>query len=176
MDHPDLAFPFPDLETSRLILRVLTLDDTESVFRHFSDDDVTRFMDIPSCTRREEAREIIEFHLKDSGCRWGLFEKERGELIGTCGYHAWTRDPATSMAEIGYDLGKAYWGKAFMREALQSAIPFGFDEMNLTKIYATVEPENERSVGLLHRLNFREEPDLRDGLRWFNLNREGWNS
>jgi len=169
MKKSDSVFPFPELETPRLHLRLLTLDDTESVYQHFSDDDVTRFMDIPSCTSREEAQEIIEFHLEDDGCRWGLIDKESGGLVGTCGYHCWDRNLSTPMAEIGFDLRKANWGQGLMRETLQTVIPFGFDVMKPTKIYASVEPQNDRCLRLLGNLNFQVEPDLRDGLQWFNL-------
>lgn len=170
----DSAFPFPDLETARVLLRILTLDDTEAVYRHFSDDKVTRYMDISSCTQLEDAQEIIVFHLEDSGCRWGLFEKETGALAGTCGYHCWVKDEATSVAEIGFDLGRAYWGRGLMQEVLQTIIPFGFDEMKLGMMHASVEPENQRSIRLLDRLHFRPKPSLRDGLKWFNLYREDW--
>ena len=175
MSESATPFVFRDLKTARLILRTLTLEDAESVYQHFSDDNVTKFMDIDSLTRLEDARDIIAFHLKDSGCRWGLFDRNTGALVGTCGYHCWVRHQDLSMAEIGYDLGKARWGQGLMQEVLQTAIPFGFAEMNLSKIYASVDPENHRSIRLLNKLNFRVEPDLRDGLQWFNLFKEDWN-
>ncbi len=174
MGDSDSAFRFPDLETARLALRILTLDDAESVFRHFSDDEVTRFMDIDSCTRLEDARDIIDFHLKDSGCRWGIFDKKTSALVGTCGYHCWEIDQSGSIAEIGYDLGKAYWGHGIMQETLNAAIPFGFEKMKLSKIYASVQPKNDRSIRLLARLKFRQESEQRDGLLWFNLYPEDW--
>ena len=171
---PPSPHPFPGLQTPRLLLRLLTLEDTDAVYRHFSDDDVTRFMDIDACTNVAQAREIIEFHLNDPGCRWGLFYKATGALIGTCGYHCWERDLPQPMAEIGFDLGKAHWGQGLMHETLQTAIPFGFEQMKLTKIYASVEPANHRSIRLLQRLDFRAEPGPRNGLRWFNLFRNQW--
>lgn len=149
-------------------MRLLTLDDAESVYLHFSDDEVTHYLDIESCTCPEKAKEIIEFHLKDSGCRWGIFEKGTGMLIGTCGYHCWSQDSSNSEAEIGYDLGRAYWGQGLMREVLETVIPFGFTEMKLRKILASVAPRNERSIRLLCRLGFESEAALRDGLRWLH--------
>ncbi|WP_409272757.1 GNAT family N-acetyltransferase [Neobacillus sp. SCS-31] len=58
---------YPIFETERLQLRELTLDDTEEVLRHFSDPLVVEFMDIEVCKSREEAAEIISFHLHDAG-------------------------------------------------------------------------------------------------------------
>ncbi len=167
MDHSH-SFLFPELETERIILRVLTLDDTDEVFAHFSDENVTRFMDIDPCKDRQEAEEIIRFHLEDSGCRWGLFHKTNQQLMGTCGYHCWVKGEEPR-AEIGFDLGKEYWGQGYMREAMQTAIRFGFENMGLAMIEATVEPENERSIQLLNRLGFQREDELRDHLLYYYL-------
>lgn len=68
-------FQYPDLETDRLYLRLLTLDDAIDVFKHFADPNITRLMDIEPCKELKEAEEIIRYHLEDSGCRWGLYEK-----------------------------------------------------------------------------------------------------
>lgn len=66
---------YPLLETTRLQLRILTLQDVEEVFGHFSDEAVTRFMDIEPCKNLDEAKDIISYHMEDAGCRWGLFDK-----------------------------------------------------------------------------------------------------
>lgn len=64
---------FPSLETERLNLRILALQDADEVFKHFSDEDITQYMDIELCKDIQEAEEIIRFHTEDSGCRWGLW-------------------------------------------------------------------------------------------------------
>lgn len=168
----DDKFEFPVIETERLLLKGLTLEeeDIKRVFKHFSDSQVTRFMDIDACKHISEAEEIVRFHVEDSGCRWGLYKKVDNKFIGTCGFHCW--DKKNSIAEIGYDLGKAFWGRGMMYEALQSIIKFSFDSMGLTKIYATVEVDNERSVKLLRRLDFKREEELTDGLIYFYLTKD----
>jgi len=87
----EAEFTFPRLETERLVLRLLTLQDAAAVCRHFSDTAVIKFMDIEPCKSVAEAKEIIGFHLRDSGCRWGIFDKVTAKLLGTCGYHCWVR-------------------------------------------------------------------------------------
>lgn len=79
MSNPNLIFP--EIETDRLKLAILTLDDIEAVFKHFSDENVTRFMDISPCRDRNEAEEIIRFHIEDTGCRWGIFSKSDAQFI-----------------------------------------------------------------------------------------------
>ena len=155
---------YPEIQTNRLILREMTLADSAALFKHFSDDDVTRFMDIDSLIDEQEAKNIINWHFNDSGCRWGLFKD--GELIGTCGFHRWQNN----QAEIGYDLGKAYWGQGLMQEALEAIIAFGFTSMALRMIEAEVEPENGRSIGLLKKLGFVDDLSrAHEELNWYVL-------
>lgn len=160
---------FPALHTERIHLRILNLQDAGEVFEHFSDEEVTRYMDIEPCKNIEEAEEIIQYHIDDLGCRWGIFDKEQNILMGTCGYHYLRRDGNEFIAEIGYDLSKAYWGKGYMYEVMKEVIAFGFSEMGLTKIDATVEPENVRSITLMERLRFDRDAELRDNLVYFVL-------
>ncbi|MFF2016106.1 GNAT family N-acetyltransferase [Paenibacillus sp. NPDC058177] len=163
-------FEFPSLQTARLTLRLLTIEDSHEVYKHFADEDVTRFMDISPCKSVEEAEEIIQFGIDHPGCRWGIFETITGTLIGTCGYHCWvTQSNGEAKAEIGYDLSKAYWGQGFMTEVMSPVISFGFEQMGLSMIEATVEPQNERSIQLLNRLGFTRHQELVDQLVYFHL-------
>ena len=167
------GFEFPELETSRVQLRLLTLEDAPAVQRHFADPEVTRYMDIEPCESLDEAREIIDFHLRDTGCRWGLFTRDIGKMLGTCGYHCWKPEPAaTAEAEIGYDLARPPWGRGLMREVVEAVIPFGFESMQLARIYAGNEPPNHRSINLLRGLGFQAE--LREGMQWLSITRETW--
>lgn len=78
---------YPPLETERIKLRLLTLEDINEVFTLFSDSEVTRYMDIEPCKDLLEAEEIIKFHMDDAGCRWGLYKKYDDTFLGTVGYH-----------------------------------------------------------------------------------------
>ena len=163
-----MAVEFPTFETERVVLRLLTLQDSVQVFEHFSDEKITEFMDIEACRSIDEAMEIIQFHIDDTGCRWGLFDKSNNKLMGTCGYHCWTTG-GESKAELGFDLSKRYWGKGYMSEALRPVIDYGFTGMALSLIEATVEPQNGRSIQLLRRLGFVKQKRLENGLTLFTL-------
>lgn len=164
---------YPVIETDRLKLRLLTVEDRQAVFRHFSDEEVTRYLDIPPCRSIEEAEEIIQFHIDDPGCRWGLFDKHQDQLAGTCGFHCWTTGSA-GKAEIGFDLSKAFWGRGLMAEALLPVITFGYEVMGLEVIEATVDPGNNRSMRLLERLGFCREKELSDNLVYFYMRRNSF--
>jgi [ribosomal protein S5]-alanine N-acetyltransferase len=169
-------FQYPEVETDRLVLKLLTLDHVEEVYHHFSDEQITEFMDIEPCKNLKEAEEIIQFHIDDIGCRWGIYTKDKNEFIGTCGFHYLREDHNGVTAEMGFDLAKKYWGKGFMREVMQSIIEFGFLKMNLDRIDATVEPENERSLALMHRLGFSQSAELQDNLVYFYMNKEQYSN
>ncbi len=161
------------METERLHLRELTLEDTEAVFRHFSDPLVVEFMDIGVCKNREEAAEIISFHIRDSGCRYGMFLKETGELVGTCGFHCWGQSQGKSKAEVGFDVASSHWRKGYMLEAAMPIIQLGFEQMKLDYIEATTEPGNRPSQQLLNKLGFIQSEELVDQLVYFTLTKEG---
>lgn len=165
-------FDYPSLETERFNLRILSDQDTEAVFEHFSDEEVTRYLDIEPCKDRKEAEEIIRFHLLDSGCRWATFEKGTNQFMGTCGFHCLRRTNEDFIAEVGYDLAKAYWGKGLMEEGLKEVLAFGFATMGLTVIDATVDHKNERSLKLMKKLGFVKEVKPLQKLAYLTLSRE----
>ena len=66
--------------------------------------------------------------------RFAIREKEVGKLIGTIGLHL---NKEHQKAELGYWLGKNFWRKGYLTEALKAVLEFGFKELNLNKIYAT---------------------------------------
>ena len=121
---------------------------------------MTELMDIDPCADLETAREIVAYHLHDTGVRRGVFERQTHLLIGTCGYHCW--DEVSAQAEIGYDLSRARWGRGLMREAVEAALAFGFGTMALSVVCAIPERANARSIQLLERLGFECRPGLAD--------------
>jgi [ribosomal protein S5]-alanine N-acetyltransferase len=160
---------FPELETERLILRQITLDDTEALFRHWSDDEVTKYMNIESFQSPKQAEDMIkllnELFEQKEAIRWGIVKKEDNRLIGTCGYNSWLKEQAFR-GEIGYELGRAYWRQGFMQEALRAIISYGFEAMDLNRIEALVMLEACRSMNLLLKLGFQKEGILREHGYW----------
>ena len=155
---------FPTLQTDRLSLRLLTMDDVDFIYRHFRDPRVTEYlMDEPPVADVAEARAIISFFLEPEGKRqnrWAIVRKEDNRVIGTCGYHHWEKSYFRS--EIGYDLSPDCWGHGYMAEALRAMIRNGFERMGLNRLDALVYVGNDRSLQLLQKLGFKKEGLLRD--------------
>ena len=166
--------PFPRIETGRLILRELSLDDGHAIFHNFSDQDVTRwFFDRPY-TELSQAKEIIrEFEEKyrtGKGITWGITLKGHDVVIGTCGFETFE---LASGGEIGFDLAKAFWGKGLMREALEAVIAYGFECLLLRRIEAHTYCENVRAIALLERLGLAVQHVESDSYV-YSLDRESW--
>ena len=160
---------YPKLETRRLLLRQMDEHDMAEVLNLFSSQDVTRFMDIPPVRSLNEAKEIIDWgnqqFEKFRGFRLGIIHKESCMLIGTCGINEWVQIRA-NRAEIGYDLLKSFWGKGYMQEALNALLDYAFDELQIHRIEAMVDPLNTRSQRLLEKTGFTKEGTLRDYAYW----------
>lgn len=163
--------PFPPLDTPRLHLRRLTPDDAEIIFRIQSDPEVIRYFGRAGDASIEAARERvarIDAGIREhTSIRWGITLRDTGELIGTAGFWRWNKPHRN--AEIGYDLRPAWWGRGLMPEAVRAILRFGFDEMDLHRVEANVDTENQRSVRVLERLGFVREGVLREN--WLNEGR-----
>lgn len=157
---------WPSLETERTMLRKVTDEDLDFIFSHFRDPNVCRYLvDNEPTSSSEEAKEIIDWcngngRPNSRQNRWLIMLKETGEPAGTVGFHNWDR--ANHIAEIGYDLSFAHWGKGMMSEVLQRVLAFGFGEMQLNRIQAFVHLQNAGSYSVLKKQGFVAEGIVRD--------------
>ncbi|MNN00305.1 putative ribosomal N-acetyltransferase YdaF [compost metagenome] len=155
----------PMLESKRLRLRRMKKSDAETMFRYWSDPEVVRYMNMPPFASEEDTYEMINLlnglSESEDALRWGIELKENGELIGSCGYNVWQLSGAYR-GEIGYDLGRNYWGYGYMAEALQVILGFGFGTMGLNRIEALIDPRNGHSRKLICKFGFVEEGLLRE--------------
>lgn len=156
---------FPNLQTSRLILRRLRSEDADAVFDLFANDEVTRYYDLDRFTSIAQAQDLIarfqERFDRQIGIRWGLaLADSPNVLIGTCGYNIWVRPAHRSL--LGYDLNRSHWGQGLMGEALTAILDFGFGAMQLNRVEALTFPQNTASKRLLTKLGFKKEGLLRE--------------
>lgn len=153
------------LETHRLVLRELDLEDADFLLKEWGDPLVTQFMCDQEPLQTHEQAEAFIRTLQKSGDNshtrwWGIGNQANGHLIGTCGYFRW--DQQHHRAEIGYDLHPDSWGRGLMPEALRALIRYGFSEMNLNRIEASAHELNLRSQRVLEKLGFKWEGMLRE--------------
>lgn len=155
---------FPVLETKRLILREITMQDAVHIYQYLSMTEVTRYYGRENLESIEQAEEIVtlfDTNYRDKrGIRWGIVRKDTGQFIGTVGFHSWV--PRHQRAEIGYEIHPDHWRKGYASEAIREVITFGQDTMELSRIGAVTFINNEASGQLLLKLGFEKEGVLRD--------------
>ncbi|MGI8584309.1 MAG: GNAT family N-acetyltransferase [Chitinophagaceae bacterium] len=147
--------PFPVLETDRLMLRKISMDDAEYLFHLRTNEDAMRYINKPKLLSIDDAREIIKKMNEPDRVQWGITLKTADTIIGTIGYHRIEKEHFR--AEIGYMLHPQYWNTGIMSEAITIVIDHGFNEMNLHSIEAIINPGNTISRNILKKFNFIKE-------------------
>lgn len=152
-----------ELSTKRLLLRKMKSSDSDSLFQIWSDPEVTRFMNIDRFTDQKQAKEMImlfdKLSKENTAIRYSIIELESNKIIGSCGYNI--LDFENAKTEIGYEIDKHYWGKGYAPEAISFLIKYAFNDLNLNRIEAKVEPENVNSIKVLKKLSFLFEGTMR---------------
>lgn len=155
-----------ELHTDRLVIRPLQDDDAQDLFQIFSDPEVMRYWSSKPWTSLEQAHEKITLDRTalESGesLILGVERKQDHRLIGTCSL--FEMNWQCRRAEIGYVLKSSEWGQGYMNEALHALLDFGFQDMNLHRVEADIDPRNEASERILQKLGFTKEGLLRE--RW----------
>ena len=154
------------LTTPRLAVRPLIEADVPALFAIFSHPEVMRYWSSPPYTEVAQARTMVlnvqEGYQTGEFLQLGLARRSDGALLGTCTLFSFS---ATSRrAELGYALGRPYWGMGYMHEALTALVDYAFDTLNLHRLEADIDPRNTASARTLERLGFRYE----------GLGRERW--
>ena len=154
----------PTLYTKSLMLRKITLEDAQDIFEYAKDPEVTKFVTWEPHKSVDDSMNflklVIQKYENNEPSNWGIIYKENNKLIGTCGYDSWV--PVHSLAEIGYALSREYWGKGLMTEAAKEVIKYGFEKMNLNRIYARCFVKNIGSQKVLEKVGMKFEGILRE--------------
>ncbi|MBS2970465.1 GNAT family N-acetyltransferase [Metabacillus sp. KIGAM252] len=150
-------------EGARIRLRELEERDAEKLFPIWSDPEVVRYLNMQAAATITEVRSMIyilrSLAGKKKAYRWAILDLNTEEILGTCGFNDW--DEENARGEIGYELGRQYWGKGYMEEALILLFDHAFTVMGANRIEAKVVPENKPSIHLLEKLQFQHEGRLR---------------
>ena len=162
---PQASPPLPTLEAARLRLRPYLNSDTSALFELYSDPKVTRYWSHPAWTDPAQAYLYLSLRKDEPTTAvhaWAIADKESNELIGALTFFSISGPHAR--AEVGYSLLSNLQGQGLGTEALNTALKYGFETLNLYRIEADVDPRNTGSIKLLEKLNFQREGLLRQ--RW----------
>ena len=153
--------PFPVLETERLVLRQITLEDAPDIFALRSDPDAMKYIGRPRPKVVADVHELIaSMNELTVRIQWGATLRNESQIIGTIGYHLIEKQH--DRAEIGYMLHPNYWNKGLMSEAIIAVVDFGFGKIGLHSIEARIDPENKQSAKILVKNGFTKEGHLKE--------------
>jgi RimJ/RimL family protein N-acetyltransferase len=157
--------PLPLIHAERVSLREIKNSDLEGLYNVFSDPEVMLYWSTPPLPNRSAAQDLLnEIHegYKRRFMKWAITLRSDDTLMGTCTLY--NLDITHRRGEIGYALGRAHWRQGYVHEALQALLRYCFEELNLHRIEADVDPRNLASINVLERLGFQREGYLRE--RW----------
>lgn len=159
----------PTLQTQRLILRPFTLADAPDVQRLAGDREIAATtLLIPHPYEDGMAEEWIKTHptgfQEGTGICFAIALRETEELCGAIGLriHKINRN-----AELGYWVGKPYWGRGYCTEAARAIVQYGFEVLGLHRIYSSHFSNNLASGRVMQKIGMSHEGCLRqDTWKW----------
>ena len=157
------------IETDRLILRRYKIEDADAMYKTWaSDSEVTKFLTWQPHPSVEVSRSIIENWLKEYSDKkyyqWAIVLKDNGnEPIGDISVVHMNED--ISMVHIGYCLGRAWWRRGIMSEALKAVMDFMFDTVEVNRVEARHDPRNPNSGKVMQKCGMKYEGTLRSADR-----------
>lgn len=136
----------------------------ETVLRWFNDPEVTNFLQFTSPVNRIREKEWYErLYADNTQVVVGIRLKRSHRYIGNCGLHA--IDSLHRKAEAGIAIGeKDCWGKGYGTEAMELLLDYGFDTLNLHRIFLRVYDFNKRAMGSYKKIGFKQEGTYRDDI------------
>lgn len=150
-------------ESERLGFREWTLDDLDFFAKMNSKDSVMKYF--PSKASREESEIFLKriiLHFDNHG--YGLYAteiKDTGELIGFIGFQIATFYARfTPCVEIGWRLDDQFWNEGYATEGAKAVLKYGFDYLNLQRIYSFTSKINKPSISVMEKIGLKYQENF----------------
>jgi RimJ/RimL family protein N-acetyltransferase len=160
------------LESKRLLMRPIALEDKIEIFEYRSDEKTNRFQGwIPETITDVELfieKNEKQFNSPDTWFQFVICLKSSHKIIGDLGVHFMGVD--NKQVELGFTLNKDFHNCGYASEAVTRLIDYLFKDSKKNRIIASVDPQNLSSIRLLERIGFRKDARFID---YFELS-EKW--
>jgi RimJ/RimL family protein N-acetyltransferase len=142
----------PQLETQRLLLRGLRGDDFDAYARFHADPEVVRYTSGSPISRADAWRSLAvmigHWTLRGYGM-WGVERKSDGALVGRVGL--WNPEGWPGL-EVGWTLGREFWGHGYATESARAAMDFAFLTQDISRLISVIDIDNLASQRVAERL------------------------
>ena len=140
------------LETERLLLRKMTLDDLSET-RKIVCDEQTMYAWGAAWSEEENLdglRKQLCGYSEDGFGRWAVILKATGELVGMCGPQ-WCETDSDKLLEIGYLFNRSYWHNGYAAEAAVACKEYAFDVLDFDEVFSLIKEDNYPSMNVAIR-------------------------
>lgn len=156
---------FNTIETGRLIIREFNEDDFKAIHTYASKPEVTMYLPFGPNSEIETQiflKKVIDYQTLNPryDYEFAVVLKRSNTLIGGCGIHITNIN--NREGSIGYCYDKQYWGNGYASESANAIISFGFEKLNLHRIFATCHLDNIGSAKVMEKIGMIKEGCLRE--------------
>ena len=151
----------PTIDLKGIRLRGLRAEDAAAWHAYLCDPLVIEFTSYPAMSLADVQSligRVRQGYAAGSSCTWAVVTPH-DELIGTCGFNQLAH--SQGVAELSYDLARAYWGRGFIGQAVTASLGWVFEQPEFNRVHAFVMVGNARSERVLERARFAREGRLR---------------
>ncbi len=145
-------------ETDRLLLVAPSESDIDPLCALWSDPETMKFIGSGEPWSKEKVTHRIEramrTHQEQGMTFWTVIEKSSDKVIGQGGLVPIEFDGPE--IELGYRLGKDYWGKGYASEIAHASAAYGFEQLGIEELVAVCDPANLGSRRVLIKTGFNE--------------------
>lgn len=154
------------LETERLLLRRLVMDDLDALYKLYSDPEIRQYFP-EGVLNYEETREELEWFLNGHPKHpelglWATIHKPSGKFVGRCGLLPWTIEGRHEV-EIAYLLDKEFWGQGLASEGALAIRDYAFKKLGLPRLVCLIDPKNIASQKVAEKIGMTLEKQV-DGI------------
>ena len=156
-----MTTPPERFETERLQLRPPVTEDAAAIFATYArDPEVTRYVTWPPHTRTADTLEFLRYcaegWAKNGPFNWVITLRESGHLVGAIELR-----PQGHRVELGYVLGRGYWGRGLMTEAACAVTRWALAQPDVYRVWAVCDVANRASARVLEKAGMQREGLLR---------------
>lgn len=154
----------PRINTERLCLREIQEGDVKDIFDCWmQEEEVSRYMWWKASRDIADTEAFVEYELGQlenaKWNRWIVVLKESGEVIGTC-LIFYNEEDEESHWDISYNLGRKFWGKGYMTEAMEAVMAYAAEELGMKECITSYAKVNQNSARVLDKLGFQDEKEI----------------
>jgi len=152
------------ITTVRLTLKKFERDHIHDMFRNWAnDDEVTKYLTWPTHKNMAITQRVVESWVQSyespTVYHWAIYLEEIKEVIGSISVVSLSNE--NEKCEIGYCIGKKYWNRGIVTEALKAVLEFLFREVGMQRIAAYFDSENIASGKVMKKAGMSFEGTMR---------------